>query len=696
MGAHTTHKKSLGIVSRTALLSWLVTLMTLSVFVTFIIPMQTQTFLENLNSKALGIAVSLQDVTAGAVINEDYSSVVDHCTAMLKGDKGLDFIVITKSDGFSIVMEQSGWRIEPALSQEWRPAKVEHKSGIQPIALFAKTSFLYSHPLNYSAIHWGWIHVGLSTESYNQSVHALYLRTAILTLICILVSLAASLVYAKRIVKPIIFLQRVVQQVSNGDLSARASVQGGDELGLLASAVNSMTASLQHRDRILQSVGFTAEKFLDASSWKSVMEPVLAKIGHATRSACACVLENLECGEASPAAELRFFWSAAADHLPCPPVAPLRLSWDESGYDAWAKRLSGGEPVVQDNPSDLLAVRNLCAFQSLKGSKLILVPIMLHERWWGTMGLLRDGVDGQWTTAERDSIAACADMLGSAIEKEQTYEEMLLTKERAELASRAKSEFLANMSHELRTPLNHIIGFTELVLSRSFGELTAEQEEFLKDVLGSSRHLLSLINDVLDLSKVEAGRMELELSAVHIRELLENSLVMVKEKALKHQLRLAVELDGVPEQLLADERKIKQVLYNLLSNAVKFTPAGGEVRLGAAILEAEQLSGCPITTQNHAKWLSVWVADTGIGLEPQDLQRIFDPFEQVEGSVSRKHQGTGLGLALTRRMVELHGGAIWAESAGPGKGSAFRLAIPLQVPVGQTTAKAETQDFQNS
>ena len=592
MGAHTTHKKSLGIVSRTALLSWLVTLMTLSVFVTFIIPMQTQTFLENLNSKALGIAVSLQDVTAGAVINEDYSSVVDHCTAMLKGDKGLDFIVITKSDGFSIVMEQSGWRIEPALSQEWRPAKVEHKSGIQPIALFAKTSFLYSHPLNYSAIHWGWIHVGLSTESYNQSVHALYLRTAILTLICILVSLAASLVYAKRIVKPIIFLQRVVQQVSNGDLSARASVQGGDELGLLASAVNSMTASLQHRDRILQSVGFTAEKFLDASSWKSVMEPVLAKIGHATRSACACVLENLECGEASPAAELRFFWSAAADHLPCPPVAPLRLSWDESGYDAWAKRLSGGEPVVQDNPSDLLAVRNLCAFQSLKGSKLILVPIMLHERWWGTMGLLRDGVDGQWTTAERDSIAACADMLGSAIEKEQTYEEMLLTKERAELASRAKSEFLANMSHELRTPLNHIIGFTELVLSRSFGELTAEQEEFLKDVLGSSRHLLSLINDVLDLSKVEAGRMELELSAVHIRELLENSLVMVKEKALKHQLRLAVELDGVPEQLLADERKIKQVLYNLLSNAVKFTPAGGEVRLGAAILEAAQLSGC--------------------------------------------------------------------------------------------------------
>jgi signal transduction histidine kinase len=264
--------------------------------------------------------------------------------------------------------------------------------------------------------------------------------------------------------------------------------------------------------------------------------------------------------------------------------------------------------------------------------------------------------------------------------KEKQEREKALQKAKAESdqASRAKSEFLANMSHELRTPLNHIIGFTDLVLSRSFGGLTAEQEEFLKDVLASSRHLLSLINDVLDLSKVEAGRMQLELSAVPIRELLENSLVMVKEKALKHQLRLVVELDRVPELLLADERKIKQVVYNLLSNAVKFTPAGGEVRLGATIQDAAQLSGCPISTEGHAKWLSVWVADTGIGLDAKDLERIFCPFEQVEGSASRKFQGTGLGLSLTRKVVELHSGAIWAESRGCGKGSAFRFVVPAR------------------
>jgi signal transduction histidine kinase len=277
---------------------------------------------------------------------------------------------------------------------------------------------------------------------------------------------------------------------------------------------------------------------------------------------------------------------------------------------------------------------------------------------------------------EIDRLTAAWDIMNQTLQ--QHLREIDRSRQKAEEANRTKSEFLANMSHELRTPLNHIIGFTELVLSRGFGDLTAEQEEFLKDVLASSRHLLSLINDVLDLSKVEAGKMTLDLCDVRIRELLENSLVMVKEKALKNQLRLAVELDGVPELLQLDERKIKQVVYNLLSNAVKFTPAGGEVRLGAAIQDAAQLSACPISTEGHAKWLSVWVADTGIGLDAKDLERIFCPFEQVEGSASRKFQGTGLGLSLTRKVVELHSGAIWAESRGCGKGSAFRFVVPAR------------------
>jgi signal transduction histidine kinase len=236
----------------------------------------------------------------------------------------------------------------------------------------------------------------------------------------------------------------------------------------------------------------------------------------------------------------------------------------------------------------------------------------------------------------------------------------------AEQASQAKSGFLANMSHELRTPLNHIIGFTEIVVDKKCGDLNETQTEYLKDVLQSSSHLLSLINDILDLSKVEAGKMELSLGEVHLENLLSSSLLMVKEKAQKHRIQLSRDLNGCPEKIQADERKLKQILYNLLSNAVKFTPEGGSVRVGV----------CRVNEISSGKGVEFSVTDTGIGIKPEDQERIFAPFEQVENSSSRRYQGTGLGLSLTKRLVDLHGGQIWVESEGEGKGTKFSFIIP--------------------
>jgi len=239
----------------------------------------------------------------------------------------------------------------------------------------------------------------------------------------------------------------------------------------------------------------------------------------------------------------------------------------------------------------------------------------------------------------------------------------------ADAANNAKSEFLANMSHELRTPLNHIIGFTEIVVDKNFGDLNAVQEEYLNDALSGSRHLLSLINDILDLSKVEAGKLDLILSDINPKALLEDSLMMFKAKALKNSIQLSIDLDTIPATVNADQRKLKQIIYNLLSNAVKYTPNGGQVSLKARLCvagENEQPSGIEIS-----------VSDTGIGLRKEDLKRIFSPFEQVEGSRSRKFQGTGLGLSLTKRLVELLGGKIQAESQGEGKGSTFKFVIPI-------------------
>jgi signal transduction histidine kinase len=230
-----------------------------------------------------------------------------------------------------------------------------------------------------------------------------------------------------------------------------------------------------------------------------------------------------------------------------------------------------------------------------------------------------------------------------------------------EAASRHKSEFLANMSHELRTPLNAIIGFSQVLRERMFGEVNEKQEEYLDDILSSGNHLLSLIDDILDLSKVEAGQVELEVSAFSLREALERGVVMVRERAMQEGVQVALTPVTDVDVVTGDERRIRQVIFNLLSNAVKFTPAGGAVDVRATRVDGE---------------VRVSVADTGPGIAAEDHERIFEEFQQTEAGVEQR-EGTGLGLALSKRLVELHGGRIWVDSE-PGKGSTFVFTLPAR------------------
>jgi signal transduction histidine kinase len=230
-----------------------------------------------------------------------------------------------------------------------------------------------------------------------------------------------------------------------------------------------------------------------------------------------------------------------------------------------------------------------------------------------------------------------------------------------EAASRHKSEFLANMSHELRTPLNAIIGFSQVLRDEMVGPVNPKQAEYLDDITSSGNHLLSLINDVLDLSKVEAGQVELEVHPFSLREALERGIVMLRERATEDGVRVAFAADPEVDVVDGDERRIKQVIFNLLSNAVKFTPAGGEVDVSATRVNGE---------------VRVSVADTGPGIAPEDRERIFEEFQQTETGLGQR-EGTGLGLALSRRFVELHGGRIWLESE-LGHGSTFTFALPAR------------------
>jgi len=231
-----------------------------------------------------------------------------------------------------------------------------------------------------------------------------------------------------------------------------------------------------------------------------------------------------------------------------------------------------------------------------------------------------------------------------------------------ETVSRHKSEFLANMSHELRTPLNAIIGFSELLHSEMAGGLNEQQLRYVEDVLEAGRHLLSLINDILDLSKVEAGRMELDLSRFSLRDVLENGLNIHAERAARAGVALELMLEPAEITIRADERKLTQVVFNLLSNAVTFTPAGGRVDVSASMTDGV---------------VEVAVADTGPGIAPADHELIFEEFQQARGSSARRGEGTGLGLPLSRRFVELHGGRLWVESV-QAEGSTFRFTLAAE------------------
>jgi len=269
---------------------------------------------------------------------------------------------------------------------------------------------------------------------------------------------------------------------------------------------------------------------------------------------------------------------------------------------------------------------------------------------------------GHVAVSNRDELGALAANINAMNDElGRLYKEL-------EAASRHKTEFLANMSHELRTPLNAIIGFSQVLREKMFGELNEKQADYLDDILSSGQHLLNLINDILDLSKVEAGRMELQVSVFPLAEVVENSLSMVRERATRQGVALLTHVDPSVGLLDADERKIKQILFNLLSNAVKFTPDGGQVTLAARTV---------------GDTVEIAVADTGVGIGAEEQARIFDEFYQVGPGMTQ--EGTGLGLALTRRLVELHHGQLRVESA-PGEGSTFTVVLPLRQPEPESRA----------
>jgi len=487
------------------------------------------------------------------------------------------------------------------------------------------------------------------------------------------------------ILKRVRSLVRATRSLGRGDLSARTGLaHWKDELGQLAGSFDDMAAVLQHD-----------------TGQREQAEQRLA-VEYAAACACAQAASLAEAATDILRAvchSLGWQWGALWLWQMNEEAGLLRCvqTWDGAGFDTagfeaaslatclapgvglpgrvWAS----GEPAWI---ADVLADANFPRLELARRGGLRTAfgfPIRTRDRVLGVIEFFSPNIR-QPDDAILAMVGSIGSQLGQFIERKHGEEALREAKEeledkveertaeiadknqQLEVANQHKSEFLASMSHELRTPLNAIIGFSDVLLEKMFGDLNDKQEDYLKDVLTSGKHLLSLINDILDLSKVEAGKMDLEVSAFNLRQALETGLTMIKERAGNHGIRLSLDVDGDIDLLEADERKIKQILFNLLSNAIKFTPDGGSISIAARHGDEDSVE--------------ISVSDTGIGIAPDDFVRVFEEFRQV-GQATAKADGTGLGLPLAKRFVELHGGRMWLRSE-PGKGSTFSFSVPLR------------------
>jgi GAF domain-containing protein len=356
------------------------------------------------------------------------------------------------------------------------------------------------------------------------------------------------------------------------------------------------------------------------------------------------------------------FYVRATDRLPEELVEVQRATLVRKGEGALGRVAITGEPVeirdITNESSYQTRLREILIRHGYRS--VVAVPLLREDHLLGALAVIRT-TPGEFAPEVIALLKTLATQSALAIQNARLYREIEVKSKELEAASRHKSEFLANMSHELRTPLNAIIGFSEVLSERMFGEINEKQAEYIGDILHSGQHLLSLINDILDLSKIEAGRMELELSDFDVASTIENTLILVRERAQRRGITLGRAIDEQLGIIRADERKVKQVLLNLLSNALKFTPEGGRIDVqGAARDGSAEIS----------------VTDTGVGIAPEDQDRIFEEFRQV-GTAYKKVEGTGLGLAISRKFIELHGGKIWVTSK-VGSGSTFTFTLPLQ------------------
>ncbi len=718
-----------GITLRITLLGWMVTLVTLAVFVMVIIPEQKREFALGLESKARGVAVSIRGVAAGSAVSEDYSAVVDQAMQVLSGDQAIDHVVITKNDGFSIVIDRSAWKTE-RLGEAWRPADRTPVSSLGVSPLFGRRVFQYAFPFDYSGIQWGWIHIGLSLNAYDQSVRRTYQGTGALALLCGGLSLVISLLYAARLVRPIRILHAAVEKVAQGDLHARAAVGSHDEIESLAVAFNGMASTILGRNQILESVSFAAKRFLSDEDRDTVFGEVLERVGQAAGASRGSVVNMRAEGNAlQPKLEREWLASSA------PPGAAgwESFPWQLEAAQSWIGPLKDGRIVTltASQCEQSLRERIECRVRST-----IFIPVVVTGQWWGFIGFDDFGEDREWGEAERGSLRAVADMVGASIarhrvrtaleeaketleqrviERTRELQEQIEAKDRAHADLAAAQQRLIELSRgagmaEIATGVLHNVGNVLNSVNVSTSVVAGKVRESRVENLVSAIRMLQQHADDLPsfLEKDPKGQRVLpyleklgghfrtereslltELESLsshvgHIKQIVATQQSYAKVSGLVDNVKLSEMVDdalqivmsGMVRHGIQVERDFealpaiaaeKHNILQILLNLLRNAKqaVSGRTGPGGKIIRIR------IRRLGESR-VSLAVEDNGVGLPPENLTRIFGH------GFTTKADGHGFGLHSCALAANQMGGSLRAESDGPDRGATFTLELPLK------------------
>jgi signal transduction histidine kinase len=519
----------------------------------------------------------------------------------------------------------------------------------------------------------GWkVFVEQSFDEVFETLNAAILRSVALIAAGLLISALVALWLARSMVQPIRTLQEGAARIGEGDLDQKIDIRTGDELESLANQFNQMSVQLRESYAGLERKVDERTSELRATLDQQTATAEILQVISGSVSDSQPVFERIlqSCERLFGGNQLVIFLLGEDGKLQLGAVRgenaaqvreifPVALEGTATEVAIRERRAVTYADVLGD-ANVPLGLRRI-AERYGRSYSLAIAPMLWENRGIGSIMVGREKLQ-EFSEKEMGILKTFADQAVIAIQNARLFREIQDKSRQLEIANQHKSDFLANMSHELRTPLNAIIGFSEVLLEKMFGDVNEKQLDYLQDIHSSGKHLLSLINDILDLSKIEAGRMDLDIAEFDLRSALQNAMTLVKERAQRHGIELSLEADEAIGVFRADERKFKQIMLNLLSNAVKFTPEGGKIGVRA---------------RPEGNAVEIAVTDTGVGIAPDDQKIVFDEFKQVGRDYTKKAEGTGLGLALTKRFVELHGGSIRLEST-PGKGSTFTVTIPTQ------------------